>query len=309
MKLKSVLCMLGTLLLANPFCMNVAFATETTLAETTPNPCYISTIDYDSPLFNPDGNWMYRVNFENGDRLFLSESELDQPFLMMNGEFVFDTIVIQNGCAYIAPQDIAKYIGATAEISDDLIHVFDANISVEFPAPNYYPIKKIAAYEDFVGSLFTIHSLPVKAKVINGEVFVPLRYVAETFGVSVSYAKNIAPFSNPTVGLCDKGYYPAFAEAVYLATESFNQYYQNALDEANLKVDSRIPEGSILAADNTMQDAKFVGTLSSYWVIEVSENLLLVDMGLQGVYLKCGNGNAGHGSYSEQLIKLDIPER
>lgn len=309
MKLKSIICILGTALLVNPFCMNVVFASETALVEATPYPCYSSTIDYDSPLFNSDGNWMYRVNFENGDRLFLSESELDRPFLMMNGEFVFDTIVIQNGHAYISPQNIAKFIGATAESQEDSVRIFDANITVEFLAPNYDPTKKIAAYEDRIGDLFSIHSLPVKATIIDGEVLVPLRYVAETFGLSVSYAKNIAPFSNPTVGLCDKGYYPALAEAVYLATEALNFYYQNALEEANLNGDHRIPEGSILATDNFTQDIEYFGTLSSYWVIQISDHLLLVDQGSQEVYLKCGNGNAGHGSYSEQIIKLDIPER
>ena len=186
--------------------------------ETTSSPCYKSTVDIN------DENFVYNVTFENGDTVNLDENDLTHTFLIINGNFEELPVFIENNISYVSAKALCTKTGAKYEKTSDNSYCIEG-------------INTILLYADSdkISIDGQTETMPCKTKVIGKDFYIPLRYVAERSGYSVSYTKEtIAPFNNPVIDINNRNNNISKEEAVRNAVDLLEECYNTFLKNKSL---------------------------------------------------------------------------
>ena len=258
------------------------------------DPCYRSYIDYNNLEFDSENTWLYKISSASGSEIVLNEDNLNRTFFMYDGEFIFEEdIIIDNDCALISAEKLSRYLNVNIEIKDDTVRIYK----------NYVELK----FTDGSNEVHTdnvVEITPACSKIVDGIFYIPLRYTSYNFGFVITYLeKGVGPFNNPVIGITNREISFFKSEAVEIVIQKVAAAYDAYLKNSNQN--NTIVQRAVVL--NKIKNAKYIGELSNYYVIE-SVHILLVDTCTGEIFVKYGEGNGRHGSYSEMIKKLDADE-
>lgn len=247
---------------------------------------YLSTVDYNNPKFS-DENWVYSVKL-SGDEEIIFENDFKHIFLIVNGSFVNTKIYIKDNYSLINANILCDYIGAELSKTESNLTIKKDNRNIVIP----YGSKKV-----LTNGIYKL--MPIDETIINGAVYVPLRFVCEELGACVTYTQDyIAPFGNPVIDIDFREHKiderSALAKTKATATECFENM-TNSDKYTNKRINADIKK--------RIDNMTCIGETAGFWIIE-GPYIFLTDKTDGTVFVKYGSGSIGHGSYVESIEEV-----
>lgn len=261
-----------------------AFCGQALAKENEKGLCYRNVVDTENSNFE-EGIWKYRFISSAGEELILEEGR-SHTFFVVDGEILFEDLLIENGKAYIAVDRIGNILDISKREEEKVIVLESVPERVTID-------KKSLLLRNDHGKIIE------KAISDAGEIYVPLRRVSEEFHAAVTYDKNgIMPLYNPFINIDTRKEKISKDQALQKAKKMLQEGY--CLYESKEDIDY-FDKAEI---QNAIDHMECVHETASFWIIK-GPRLLIADKATGTIYYKLGDGKAGHGSYIEVVAELD----
>jgi hypothetical protein len=263
--------------------------------QTNNNNWYHSTIDSKLTDFNNGKYWIEKITYENGTTT--SINPVDRfTFLMINNSFIPNVdIKNKNGYSLVPIRLITEELGGLVE--------WDAKKSVSTIVYNNNKIILKAGDTNVVINGKTV-TIPIAAQIVDNRMYVPLRAVAETFGV-VSYNIGVMPFGNPLISIDTRTKNVTKEEAVKLAVDAMKQAYTTFLKNDKYVNGSDSSNKALAEIKQKMDNIGYKYESAGYWIL-TGPYEILVDKSTGNLFFKYGTGTKVGGSYSEGIFPVDV---
>ncbi len=257
-------------------------------SEITNGPCYQNIVDTENSNFE-EGEWKYKFTSSSGGNVILAEGE-KHTFLVINGGISSEKIVIENGRAYIGLDGICREFNLSKEETEDAVTVGNS-LNRAILDKKSLLLKK--------GN----KSLGIKGRIVEDEIYVPVRDFSEMFYATVTYSTDMMPLFNPMVNIDNREKGVSKEQALWDAKQKLQEYYREFEPEHTYR-DKALMSNMMLQMQKGIDHMQVVGETASFWLLK-GPCLLFVDKATGDIYYKTGNGKAGHGSYMETIQDLD----
>lgn len=257
--------------------------------EHTNGPCYQNTVDTEHSNFD-EGAWKYRFSSSSGADVILEEGK-KHTFLMINGSISSEKMVIEKGRAYIGIEGLCRELELRKTETADAITVENDRERVTLD-------KKTLSFRRGNESLGT------QGRMVDQEIFVPIRAFSEWFYAAVTYSEaDLMPLSNPLIDIDNREKGITKEQALQMTGQKVREYY-HTFEPRDIYADKAVVDDMLLQIQEGMEHMQYGGETAGFWLIK-APCLLLMDKSTGEIYYKTGNGKAGHGSYLESIQKLD----
>lgn len=267
------------------------FCIQALAGENTNTPCYQTTVDAENSNFE-EGVWKYKFTPSSGGNVILEEGE-KYTFLVINGGISSEKIVIENGRAYIGLDGICREFNLSKEETEDAVTVGNS-LNRAILDKKSLLLKK--------GN----KSLGIKGRIVEDEIYVPVRDFSEMFYATVTYSTDMLPLFNPMVNIDNREKGVSKEQALWDAKQKLQEYYREFEPEHTYR-DKALMSNMMLQMQKGIDHMQVVGETASFWLLK-GPCLLFVDKATGAIYYKTGTGKAGHGSYMETVRNLDGSE-
>lgn len=269
--------------------LSQTFRIQALAGENTCIPCYQTTVDTENSNFE-EGVWKYKFTSSSGENVILEEGK-KHTFLVINGGISSEKIVIEDGRAYIGLDGICRQLGLSKRETEDAITI-ENNINRIILDKKSLLLRK--------GN----ENLGIKGKVVDNEIFVPIRDFSEMFLAAVTYSKaGMMPLFNPLVNIDNREKGIAKEQALQIAEQKMQEYCRK-FEPKHIYKDKALIDDMMLQIQEGIDHMQYIGETASFWLLK-GPCLLFVDKSTGAIYYKTGNGKAGHGSYLETVWNLD----